>query len=151
MLYFWAPATHPKLQDRDLATGSPLLGTTCHTPRCFPCHSCPSSTVKLCCGSLRGASLLDGCQQILHTHSQCGFLVISGRQSSFQQNYPGILFGDLRFSGVKAALVILLPLPHTSRKHPYFAMKALVGLVSAPPLCTQLLSVPGACRLKQPG
>ena len=112
-------------------------------------HSCSSSTLKLCCGALHGASLLYGCQQILHAYSQCGVLVISGRQSSFQQNYPSTLFGDLRFSGLKAALVILLPLPHTSRKHPYFAMKALAGLVSGPPLCTQLLSVLGVCRLKQ--
>ena len=99
-------------------------------------------------GALLGATLFYRRQQSVHTIPQDGVLIIPGRQTSFQQNYPRALLSDLRFSGFEAYSVILLPLLHTRGKNPYFAMKTLAGLVSAPSLCTQLLSVLGARRLK---
>ena len=112
------------------------------------CSALFSITLTPHCGAHPGASLSYRRQQSFHTIAQDSVLIIPDCQTSFQQNYPRALLSDLRFSGFEAYSVILFTLLDTPGKNLFFAMKTLAGLVSAPSLCTQLLSVLGARRLK---
>ena len=70
----------------------------------YALHCSPlfSVTLTLHCGALLGAGVFYHRQQSSHTIPRDGVLIIPGRQTSFQQNYPRALLSDLRFSGFEA-------------------------------------------------